>query len=112
MAEQVTKQIPVPLKKRSEYEKPFLATNGNYPQNMGYSNPELDALIDEALLETDPDARGELYQQIAQIGFDETPEIPAYQPLQIFIQHDWVQGRTTNPMLSSDYYYPMSKATN
>lgn len=94
------------------FAQPFLATNGNYPQNMRYSNPELDALIDEAVLETDPDARSKLYQQIAQIGFDDTPEIPAYQPLQIFIRHDWVQGRVLNPMLSSDYYYPMSKTTN
>lgn len=91
------------------FAQPFLATNGNYPQNMRYSNPELDALIDEAVLETNEDARAELYREIAQVGFDETPEIPAYQPLQIFVQHDWVQGRTTNPMLSSDYYYTISK---
>ncbi len=91
------------------FAQPFLATNGNYPQNMNFSDPELDKLIDNAVLETDPDTRTQLYQEIAQKGFDETPEIAAYQPLQTFIQHDWVQGRVTNPMLSSDYYYPMTK---
>lgn len=94
------------------FAQPFLATNGNYPQNMNFSDPELDKLIDNAVLETDPDTRAELYQEIAQKGFDLTPEIVAYQPLQTFVQHDWVQGRVLNPMLSSDYYYPMSKATN
>lgn len=91
--------------------QPFLATNGNYPQNMVYSNPELDRLIEEAVLETDEAARADLYRQIAQLGFEETPEISAYQPLQIFVQHDWVQGRTFNPMLSSDYYYPITKVS-
>lgn len=91
------------------FAQPFLATNGNYPQNMQFSNAELDTLIDAAVLETDPDTREQLYQEIAQKGFDLTPEIPAYQPLQTFVQHDWVQGRVTNPMLSSDYYYPMTK---
>ena len=94
------------------FAQPFLATNGNYPQNMRFSDPALDKLIDNAVLETDPDARAKLYQEIAQKGFDEVPEIPAYQPLQTFVQHDWVQNRVTNPMLSSDYYYVMSKATN
>lgn len=94
------------------FAQPFLATNGNYPQNMRFSDPALDKMIDDAVLETDPDARAKLYQEIAQIGFDKVPEIAAYQPLQTFIQHDWVQGRVTNPMLSSDYFYGMSKVAN
>jgi peptide/nickel transport system substrate-binding protein len=92
------------------FAQPFLDTNGNYSQNIVYSNPELDKLIAEAVLETDPAKRATMYQQIGQMGFDETPEIPVYQPLDTHVQHDWVKGRVINPIFSSDYFYDLSKA--
>jgi peptide/nickel transport system substrate-binding protein len=91
------------------FAQPFLDSNGNYPQNMAYSNPELDKLIAAAVLETDPDKRAAMYQEIAQLGFDETPEIPSHQPFDTHLEHGWVKGRTMNPILSSDYFYAMSK---
>jgi peptide/nickel transport system substrate-binding protein len=92
------------------FAQPFLDTNGRYAQDMVYSNPELDKLIAEAVLETDPDKRAALYQQIGQLGFDETPEIPTHQPFDTHVHHDWVKGRVINPILSSDYFYTLSKA--
>lgn len=89
--------------------QPFLATEGNYPQNMKFSDPEIDALIDDAVLETEETIRTTLYQEIAQKGFEALPELPVYQPLQTFVQHDWVQNRVMNPQHSSDYYYDISK---
>lgn len=92
------------------FAQPFLHTNGNYPQNMNFSDDELDMLIDLAVLETDPEKRTRMYKDIAETGFEKLPELPAYQPLQTFISHDWVQGRIHNPIWSSDYYYLISKA--
>ncbi len=91
------------------FAQPFLDANGSYAQDIVYSNPELDKLIAEAVLETDADKRATLYQQIGQMGFDETPEIPVYQPLDTHVEHEWVKGRVINPILSSDYFYLLSK---
>jgi peptide/nickel transport system substrate-binding protein len=92
------------------FAQPFLDSNGKYPLDMAYSNPELDMLIAAAVLENNPEKRAGMYQQIAQMGFEATPEIPSHQPFDTHVQHPWVQGRSFNPILSSDYFYPMSKA--
>jgi peptide/nickel transport system substrate-binding protein len=92
------------------FAQPFLESNGTYAKHIAYSNPELDKLIAEAVIETDSDKRAVMYQQIAQLGFDETPEIPTHQPMDTHVQHTWVKGRVINPILSSDYFYLLSKS--
>lgn len=46
----------------------------------GYSNPEVDQLLDDARVETDPEARKELYAQAATIIADEASYIYLYNP--------------------------------
>ena len=43
-----------------------------------YSNPEVDKLFKQQLLETDPDARADCFHQIAKIISDDVPWIPMY----------------------------------
>ena len=43
-----------------------------------YSNPQVDELFQQQLLETDPDARADCFRQIAQIISDDVPWIPLY----------------------------------
>ncbi len=43
-----------------------------------YSNPEVDELFKQQLLETDPDARADCFHQIAKIISDDVPWIPMY----------------------------------
>ncbi len=90
------------------FAQPFLASSGNYPISIAYSNPTLDRLIDQAISSTDNTQRSSLYLQIAQIGFDEVPTIPIYQPKDSYVQSDKVKGRVFNPVLSGDYFYPIS----
>ena len=46
--------------------------------NTGYSNPQVDALLREALLEADPQRRIELYQEAEQIILDDVPWFPLF----------------------------------
>jgi peptide/nickel transport system substrate-binding protein len=46
----------------------------------GYSNPEVDALLDEARVETDQDARKALYDEAARLIVDEASYIYLYNP--------------------------------
>lgn len=88
---------------------PFLHSDGNYPAQIGYKNPKVDALISEAVATPDTKKRNELYRQIQTIGYNDTPFIPMYQPLFPFVNRDWVKGRINNPVFADDYYYTMSK---
>jgi peptide/nickel transport system substrate-binding protein len=65
----------------------------------GYSNPEVDQLIDEARTETDEQTRFDLYKQIRQIVFDDAPIVFAhYETINYLMQKD-VVGSTVNPTL-------------
>jgi peptide/nickel transport system substrate-binding protein len=62
-----------------------------------FSDPELDALVEEAGITTDPAARAGLYQQMAQIFADRGPVIiPFFAPV-IGAVSDRVQGLDMNP---------------
>jgi peptide/nickel transport system substrate-binding protein len=65
----------------------------------GYSNPQADQLIDQARTETDEQTRFDLYKQIRQIVFDDSPIIFAhYETINYLMQKD-VVGSTVNPTL-------------
>ena len=63
----------------------------------GYSNPEVDRLLDEARTETDEDARKELYDEAVKIIVDEVSYAYLYNP---DVVHAWspdVSGYTVRP---------------
>ncbi|WP_456279505.1 ABC transporter substrate-binding protein [Bacillus sp. AK128] len=49
--------------------------------NYGYSNPEMDALLEQARVETDQAARKEIYKQAEELGKEEVPFIFIYHEL-------------------------------
>jgi peptide/nickel transport system substrate-binding protein len=61
----------------NEWLQQSLATDG-VNNAAGYSNPDLDALIAEGLVEQDHAARAEIYQQAQQIVIDDLPWISLY----------------------------------
>jgi len=61
----------------NEWLEQSLKTDG--PNNAaGYSNPDLDALIEEGLAEQDREARAAIYQQAQQIVIDDAPWVSLY----------------------------------
>ncbi len=65
----------------------------------GYSNPAADQLIDQARTETDETNRFDLYKQLRQIVFDDSPIIFVhYETINYLMQKD-VVGSTVNPTL-------------
>jgi peptide/nickel transport system substrate-binding protein len=65
----------------------------------GYSNPEADRLIDQARTETDEQTRFDLYKQIRQIVFDDSPIIFAHYETINYLMQKNVVGSTVNPTL-------------
>jgi peptide/nickel transport system substrate-binding protein len=74
----------------------------------GYSNPELDALIDQARTETDEAVRQDLYEQIRMIVVEDAPIIFAHYETFNYLMRNNVEGSTVNPTLElrlEDVYF-------
>jgi len=65
----------------------------DHPENgVGYSNPQFDALCDEADVEHDPQKRMALYRQAEQIAVDDAPWVPIYFKKDVELIKPWVGG--------------------
>jgi peptide/nickel transport system substrate-binding protein len=65
----------------------------------GYANPQADQLIDQARTETDEQTRFDLYKQLRQIVFDDSPIIFAHYETINYLMQKNVVGSTVNPTL-------------
>jgi ABC-type transport system substrate-binding protein len=71
----------------------------------GYSNEELDAILDEAGVEQDPEQRVALYREAEQLIIDEAPWVPLHFGLEYELVKPWVQGYSLTPMVIPKYQY-------
>lgn len=58
----------------------------------GYSNPEVDSLIDQGIEESDPEKRAEIYRQIQEILLADVPWVSCYIGKQFEAMKDYVMG--------------------
>lgn len=65
-------------------------TNGSI--NYGYSNPQMDELLEQARKETDQTARKEIYTKAQELGKEEAPYIAIYHELDYKAYKNHVQG--------------------
>lgn len=69
------------------------------PDNyLGYANPVVDRLLDEAEVETDANRRAELYLQAQQRIIDDGVVIPLYHDVSYTLIKPWVRGLTVTPV--------------
>ncbi len=87
----------------------FYHSAGRYPSAQGYANPELDALIEKAVVEPSPGRRAAAYKKILAKGFDEAPAIFTVHPAGVYGVRTWVRNFVDNPVNLGIYYYPIEK---
>ena len=63
----------------------------------GYSNPELDALLDQGRQTLDQEERKQIYDQIQQILIDDLPYIVTFTTTNVDAWQPYLQGYTTRP---------------
>ena len=68
-----------------------------FVQDIGYSNPDFDALVDEADTTVDPDVRMELYQQAQDLLVDDSPVVFMRNNVNSYLVKPWVTGVVTTP---------------
>jgi peptide/nickel transport system substrate-binding protein len=90
---------------------PFMNSNGTFSAWQGYNNPEVDALIEEGIQETDPVAREAIYIELQELYYEDAPGIMLCQPLGRRYFRDWIKGFNFNPIIPGlpGNLYAMSK---
>jgi len=93
---------------------PLLHSDGYFPQQQAYKNPELDALIEEAAHTLNEAKRAALYKKIQDIADEDIPTIPISDGPRYRVQRTWVKGFVFRPafpdMPYNSYYYDLHKA--
>lgn len=92
---------------------PILHSKGYFPGKQSYSNPRMDALIEQAVTALDPKVREKLYAQIQDLIFEDIPNVPMADGWRYRAQRSWVKGFTFKPIFPempySGYYYELWK---
>ena len=91
------------------FAHPFMRSEfGAFPIWTSYMNATVDAWIDQAGTELDPDVRIDLYAKIQEANFWDPPGIWLYQAQADHFERTWIQGWYYNDVTSS-YWYDYSK---
>jgi len=89
----------------------WMHEGGYWAYFQSYNNPEATDLIEEAIVSTDSARRQEIYDELAQIYYDDCPGILLVQPTGNRYFQDWVKGFYFNPANAANYgwVYNLSK---
>lgn len=87
----------------------FLHSQGRYALSQGYNNPKADALIEKAVVETNPAKRAEMYKQLHNLMEEDAMQLYTVHPTGLWALRDNVKGFVDNPVFMGLYFYPMYK---
>ena len=88
---------------------PFLHSQGRYALSQGYKNPQVDALIEQAVAQTDFQKRVALYKQVHNLMYEDAMQLYTVHPTGLWAMRSNVKGFTDNPVYMGIYYYPIYK---
>jgi len=89
----------------------YMHSEGTFTRAQRYSNEVADDLIEQAISSSSHSERQMLYDEIAELYYNEVPSIMICQFLGVFFFRDWIQGFVYNPIRSGYemYAYYLSK---
>jgi peptide/nickel transport system substrate-binding protein len=88
---------------------PFYQTYGNYPVWQKYSNPAMDALVQQGIETPDGPARAAIYKQIQELAIADCPSFTLEQAVGRHFERDWVVGWYYNPIYTGIFAYNIWK---
>ncbi|MBC7877330.1 MAG: peptide ABC transporter substrate-binding protein [Anaerolineales bacterium] len=75
----------------------YWKSSSDFASDQGYSNPEFDALIDQADGTVDPAAAAALYEQAQDLLLADIPSVFGYNTSHTFLVKPWITGFITTP---------------
>ena len=88
---------------------PFLHSQGRYALAQGYSNPQVDVLIEQAVAQTDSQKRNALYKQVHNLMYEDAMQLYTVHPTGLWAMRSNVKGFVDNPVYMGIYFYPLYK---
>ena len=88
---------------------PFAHSQGRYALSQGYKNPQVDALIETAVSETDIEKRNALYKEVHNLIYEDGMQLYTAHPTGLWAMRKGVKGFVDNPVYMGIYFYPMYK---
>jgi len=88
---------------------PYMHTEGAFSYFQGYSDPEVDKLVEAGVAETDDNKRIEIYWKLGNKYFEDVPSVPLVQATDRHWERTWVAGWYYNPIYPGPYYYHLWK---
>jgi len=82
---------------------PYYYSNGYYAARQGYSDPVMDALIEQGIAIPDGPARAAIYGVVQQRAIDVCPSVGLYSAIGRHYEKSWVCGWYYNPIYSGNY---------
>lgn len=86
------------------YISPFLHSEASPHLGIFYSNPTMDEILEEAMVETDTTKRIELYERAQRLMADEAPQIPFFQGVLNAATSPDIKGLVLDPMMLLRYF--------
>jgi oligopeptide transport system substrate-binding protein len=83
----------------------ILFSSKSLDNKVGYNNPEVDRLLDEAAGESDPDIRIELYRQVERLIIEDGVWLTTNHSKSYILTKPWVKGLTNPPMVIERFKY-------
>ncbi len=87
-----------------DYLTPFLHSEANAWTGSGYSNPDVDKLLDKAAILTDQNERAKLYKEVQEILAKDVPIIPLVQGKLYIVVKKNIGGVVLDPTMLFRYY--------
>lgn len=81
--------------------EPSLHSRGYFGGPIGAANPEIDRLLDEAVVLSDAGARARAYRRVQELAWRDLIVVPLVRPLRPRIERTWLRGWTPRPMFWS-----------
>ncbi|MGH2372378.1 MAG: ABC transporter substrate-binding protein, partial [bacterium] len=90
------------------FATPFQHSTGVYSNAQGYSNAEVDKLVEQARFETDQAKRRAMYAKLQEAAYNDVTTLYLY-TVGFITMRSWVRGWYHNPAFFAPYMYTMSK---
>jgi len=77
---------------------PFMHSDGTFSYFQRYSNPIVDALVEDGIATPDGPAREAIYYELQRLYVEDNPGVPLAKPTGRHWERDWIQGWYYNPI--------------
>jgi peptide/nickel transport system substrate-binding protein len=88
---------------------PYMHSQGTFSYFQSYANPEVDALVEAGVAETDDNKRIDIYWKLGNKYFEDAVSLPLVQATGRHWERTWISGWYYNPIYPGNYYYHIWK---